>query len=676
MELVRFGNGGYPAFFSSKRVTGVTNSRRGKSDIDLSKAVNTDTAMTQAAEAEAEAEAKRNGNMKPSTAVTALKRILDIVVGLAGTAAFALAYPILALLIKLESQGPALYLQSRVGIDKRSRLGNLADTRRGTDVGGKPFTIRKFRTMRNDAEKNGPQLCGKGGDPRVTRLGRILRSTHLDELPQFWNVLKGEMSFIGPRPERPHFTVRYFKEIPMFRERTRYVKPGITGLSQIVLGYDDSLDSVARKTHFDLAYRASMASLAGWLRMEFWVMFNTVRYLLKRGPLTESAIMPALRELNTQSMGKPRLALVLHRGELKPTMVLAKSSRAPSEADPASAAPGRAPAEIPVAAKSGIANFFTVDVECWFHAHNLNIPQSAWEGSRTRVVRNVHRILSLLAAHEAKATFFILGWVADRYPEVVRMIDIAGHEIGTHGYHHEKISDMNPYRFEKDLDMSLNAISRFTSQKIIGHRASNFSVVESTLWSLEIMARYGIQYDSSIFPVKRKRYGIPSYPNRMPHVVDLGGGKSIREVPLSVADIGGRTLPISGGGYLRLYPHAVTDLYIGRQNAQGRPAMLYLHPWEVDTEQKRISAGVLESFQHYVNLDTTEWKLDRLLRKHRFTSIQDNLETAEVRALLERNPVDARLLGATAPAVAPTPENQPMPAQRPRIASPEGLLAA
>ena len=338
MKPVRFGNNGYPAFPSADQVTGVTDGRRGKSDIDLSTAVNTDTAMTQTAGMEG------NGNMKPSTVVTALKRILDIAVGLAGTAAFVIAYPILALLIKLESQGPALYHQSRVGMDKRSRLGNLADTRRGTDVGGRPFTIRKFRTMRNDAEKNGPQLCGKGGDPRVTRLGRFLRSTHLDELPQFWNVLKGEMSFIGPRPERPHFTVKYFKEIPMFRERTRYVKPGITGLSQIVLGYDDSLESVARKTHFDLAYRASMAGVAGWLRMEFWVMFNTIRYLLKRGPLTESAIMPALRELNTQSMGEPRLAMVLHRGELKPTMVLAKSL-AHSGASMEPAAPRPAPVE-------------------------------------------------------------------------------------------------------------------------------------------------------------------------------------------------------------------------------------------------------------------------------------------------------------------------------------------
>jgi polysaccharide deacetylase family protein (PEP-CTERM system associated) len=659
MKLVRFGNGGYPAFFSSKHVSEITSTRRGKSDFNLTTPMGKDTAETQTPGTEG------NEIMKPSTAVSALKRTLDIAIGLVGTAAYLIVYPILALLIKLESPGPVIYRQTRVGLDKRSRLGNLADTRRDTDVGGRPFTIAKFRTMRNDAEKDGPQLCGKGGDARVTRVGRILRSSHLDELPQFWNVLKGEMSFIGPRPERPHFTVRYFKEIPMYRERTRYLKPGITGLSQIVLGYDDSLESVARKTHFDLAYRASMCSLSAWVRMEFWVMLNTVKYLLQRGPLTESARLPALIEFTAENLGRPRLAMVRHRGAMKPTLVLAKSSR-----DNVHSAHG-AREERPAHA---VSNFFTVDVECWFHAHNLHIQRSAWDGSKTRVVENVHRILDLLSAHNAKATFFVLGWVADKFPEVVRMIDMAGHEIGTHGYYHEKITDMTQYQFEKDLDMSLNALSRYTSQKIIGHRASNFSVVESTLWALETLARYGIQYDSSIFPVKRKRYGIPSYPNRLPHVIQLGAGASIREVPLSVADVGGKTLPIAGGGYLRLYPHAVTDMYIGRQNAQGRPAMLYLHPWEVDTKQERVATGRLESFQHYVNLDTTEWKLDRLLAKHRFGSIRENLETEPMQAMLAENPVS------------PIFARQPMdsveaattaPSRSRRIVSPtEGLLAA
>jgi polysaccharide deacetylase family protein (PEP-CTERM system associated) len=329
-------------------------------------------------------------------------------------------------------------------------------------------------------------------------------------------------------------------------------------------------------------------------------------------------------------------------------------------------------APAPVRANSAVSNFFTVDVECWFHAHNLGIPRSAWDSSKTRVVENVHRILELLATHNAKATFFVLGYVADRFPEVVRMIDIAGHEIGTHGYEHDLVTDMTPYQFEKDLDKSINSLARFTSQKVIGHRASNFSIVESSLWALEIMARYGIEYDSSIFPVKRKRYGIPSYPNRMPHTIELAGGKSIREIPLSVADVAGKALPISGGGYLRLYPHAVTDHYVRSQNRQGKPAMLYFHPWELDTAQQRVSAGMLESFQHYVNLHTTAPKLDRLLSDHRFGSIKENLAGEAMQAMLALNPVSARY-ARPAPTLKGAEVTRP---GLPMLSSPEGLLAA
>jgi polysaccharide deacetylase family protein (PEP-CTERM system associated) len=579
--------------------------------------------------------------MKTSKAVAAAKRTLDILAGLVGTLAFAAAYPLLALLIKLESPGPAIYRQTRVGRDGRSAANPSSDSRRVSDVGGKPFVIAKFRTMRQDAEKHGPRLFDKGGDARVTRVGRILRSTHLDELPQFWSVLKGDMSFIGPRPERPHFTVKYFREIPLYRERTRGLKPGITGLSQIVLGYDDSLESVARKTHFDLAYRASMASLGAWLRMEAWIILNTLRYLAQRAPLTEAKAGRALHAFASGTAAETRLAMVRHRGTVKPTLVLAQS--APVAAVPASSA-----------APEAVANFFTVDVECWFHAHNLGIPRSQWDSRPTRVVRNVRRILDLLAAHRAQATFFVLGYVAERFPEVVRMIDIAGHEIGTHGHSHELATAMGPYEFERDLDRSLNVLARYTSQKVVGHRASNFSIVDSSLWALDILERYGIEYDSSIFPVKRKRYGIPEYPNRMPHVIDLGAGRSIKEIPMSVADIGGKALPMAGGGYLRLYPHAVTDGYIRRQNRLGRPAMLYFHPWELDTEQPRIQVGALPTFQHYVNLSGTEGKLDRLLGAHRFGPVKGILESEAMGAMLERGTVALQTLSPRAPApVAP-----------------------
>jgi len=569
--------------------------------------------------------------MKPDTMATILKRILDLAVGLAGTAVFALAYPILALLIKLESPGPALYLQTRVGLDKRSRREDPAHgSQRGQDVGGAPFTICKFRTMRMDAERNGPQLCGKGGDPRVTRLGRLLRSTHLDELPQFWNVLKGEMSFIGPRPERPHFTVDYFGKIPAYRERTRLLRPGITGLAQITLGYDDSLESVIRKTHFDLAYRASLSGFRSWLRMEAWILLNTFRYLWKLAPLGDAAV-PVMALAAPQPTDKPHLALALihNKGVFKPALVVSQSHPRPQPRG--------------IAAPSQVANFMTIDVECWFHAHNLSVPRAAWEGSPTRVVANVRRILDLLEARNTKATFFVLGWVADRHPEAVRMIDAAGHEIGTHGYYHEKVTDLSPYQFEKDLAMSLDSLARLTNQKIIGHRASNFSIVSSTLWALEILARNGIEYDSSIFPVARKRYGIGGYPNLLPHTILLNGGASIREIPMSSVSVAGKALPISGGGYLRLYPYAVTDMFIRRRNLQGLPAMVYFHPWELDADQDRRKVGMLKSFQHYVNLDTTEWKLDRLLGKFPFTSIRENLETEPIQAMLARNPVQSRM---------------------------------
>jgi polysaccharide deacetylase family protein (PEP-CTERM system associated) len=563
-------------------------------------------------------------SMKPALIVTAIKRTLDITAGLVGSSVFVLAYPILALLIKLESPGPILYLQSRVGIDKRSRRDGEGsqDPRRIKDVGGAVFTLGKFRSMRMDAESNGPQLCSKSGDPRVTRLGKFLRSTHLDELPQFWNVLKGEMSFIGPRPERPHFTVKYFQEIPAYRERTRMLKPGITGLSQITLGYDDSLESVMRKTHFDLIYRSSLSNFRAWFRMEAWVVVNTLRYLLNRAPLKENASLKALVSMPSL----PPLPKLPGQREPAPHTVSVMASHDRS-----------------IKTKSPLVqNFLTIDVECWFHAHNLAIPKTEWEKSSTRVVDNVQTILNLLAARQTKATFFVLGWVADRFPEVVKMIAAGGHEIGTHGYFHDKITDLSPYQFEKDLEMSLNSLARLTSQKIVGHRASNFSIVSSTLWALEILARHGLEYDSSIFPIARKRYGIADYPNRMPHIVNLNNGATIREIPLSTLNLGGKALPISGGGYLRLYPYAITELFVRRRNAQGLPAMVYFHPWELDVNQNRVKVGMLKSFQHYVNLDSTAWKLDRLLQKHAFTSIRENLETEPMQALLALNPVEAR----------------------------------
>jgi hypothetical protein len=177
-------------------------------------------------------------------------------------------------------------------------------------------------------------------------------------------------------------------------------------------------------------------------------------------------------------------------------------------------------------------------------------------------------------------------------------------------------------------------------------------VVPSTLWALEIMARHGIEYDSSVFPFARGRYGIDGYPNPLPHAVKLPGGSSILEFPMSTMKWGGKTLPIAGGGYFRLYPHRVTERYIEDANRRGLPAMVYLHPWEIDAAQERHSLGLWKGFQHYVNLEQTEWKLNRLLQRFEFGSVAEGMELPRVRSLLARNPVDARFLGgATRPAV-------------------------
>ncbi len=659
--------------------------------------------------------------MKTSIWVMGCKRAMDIIIGGIGSVAFLLCYPFIAFLIRRESAGPVLYAQERIGLNRRRsmrlRSSSLlekaseketlsalkAPEGRGPNDGGRPFRIYKFRTMHIDAEAAGPQLCAKGADPRVTRIGGILRSLHLDELPQFWNILKGDMSFIGPRPERAYFVRQYSEKIPHYFDRTLHIRPGLTGFAQIAVGYDDSMESVVRKTHYDLAYRASLCCFTNWVRMELWILTRTVFYLLNRQPLntaTPIADWIPIHPEKTAAPGEPEKAArgagtsvkiarrdrgMLFSGEnpVELGRLLENHSFIGGEKLEVYLNPkGRLDLEDlgnlvklaqQVKAKGGtmavknnhpkvqklmreihldrlvdlyrtpsVKNFITIDVECWFHAYNMRdkVPRSSWEKQPTRIVENIRRILDLLKAHNVKATFFVLGWVADQFPQVVQMIDVEGHEIGTHGYSHNLVTEMTPADFEADLVRSLNAIAKYSMQKVIGHRASNFTVVESTLWALDILAKYGIEYDSSIFPIGRARYGIPDYANRLPHTIELTRtGRTIREIPLSTMELGKRLLPISGGGYLRLYPYSVTERYIDSMNRKGEPAVLYFHPWELDVDQRRVDAGLIKSFQHYVNTDTTEEKIHRLLRRFSFTSIKDNMEERRIQFFLKRNPV-------------------------------------
>ena len=263
-------------------------------------------------------------------------------------------------------------------------------------------------------------------------------------------------------------------------------------------------------------------------------------------------------------------------------------------------------------------NVMSVDVEDWFCVHNLSrhIPYDAWDRCESRVERSTGVLLDLFGRHGVEATFFVLGWVADRFPDLVREIDRRGHELATHGYSHRLLTAMQPEEFRADLQRSLAVLAPLTGQEIRGFRAPSFSLTKRTLWALDILREAGIRYDSSVFPVAfHPDYGIPDA-QLAPHT--LAG---LIELPMGVAEVFGRRIPCSGGGYFRLYPYALTRSLMRHVNRQGRPVMFYLHPWEADPTQPRVS-GLPRSkrFRHYNNLDKTAERLERLLSEFTFTS--------------------------------------------------------
>jgi polysaccharide deacetylase family protein (PEP-CTERM system associated) len=264
-------------------------------------------------------------------------------------------------------------------------------------------------------------------------------------------------------------------------------------------------------------------------------------------------------------------------------------------------------------------NVMSIDVEDWFCVYNLSrlIPYSDWDACESRVERNTLRLLDLFRRHQVEATFFVLGWVADRFPDLVKEIARAGHEVASHGYSHRLLTFMTPEEFREDLGRSLEVLAKVTSQTVRGFRAPSFSLTPNTLWAVDILRKSGIQYDSSVFPVGlHPDYGMPDS-NLLPH--ELAGG--LIELPMGVAEVLGHRIPCAGGGYFRLYPYALTRRLMRRCNEQGRPVIFYLHPWEVDPEQPRV-AGMSWStrFRHYNNLEKTEQRLERLLTDFAFTS--------------------------------------------------------
>jgi polysaccharide deacetylase family protein (PEP-CTERM system associated) len=230
------------------------------------------------------------------------------------------------------------------------------------------------------------------------------------------------------------------------------------------------------------------------------------------------------------------------------------------------------------------------------------------------VVGGTRRILELLARHRTRATFFVLGWVAERHPDLVREIRAGGHELACHGYAHRLVYDMDRETLRADLRRARRAIEDASGAAVTGYRAPTFSIVRGSLWALEIVAEEGFEYDSSIFPIHHDRYGIPDAP-RFPHRVGLPGGAALIEFPISTLEIGGQRVPFSGGGYFRLAPYTFIRAALRRVNRrEAMPAMIYLHPWELDPEQPRLPIRGLSRLRHYANLRRTAVKLEQLLQ--------------------------------------------------------------
>ena len=268
----------------------------------------------------------------------------------------------------------------------------------------------------------------------------------------------------------------------------------------------------------------------------------------------------------------------------------------------------------------------SVDVEEYFQSETFAraVPRSEWEGIPSRVEPSVDLLLERFAEARVRATFFILGWVAERHPGMVRRIAAQGHEIASHGWTHAPILRLDPAQFEDEVVRSRDLLESLGGQPVIGYRAPTFSVTRDTLWALPILARAGYRYVSSIFPVHHDRYGIPDAPLGA-HTRDAG----LWELPLSVIDRGSFRLPFGGGGYLRMYPYALTRFGFRRLERMGRPGVVYVHPWEFDPGQPIIrGVGLAHTARHRIGTAANESKLVRMLREFAFAPVREVLERA------------------------------------------------
>ena len=264
-----------------------------------------------------------------------------------------------------------------------------------------------------------------------------------------------------------------------------------------------------------------------------------------------------------------------------------------------------------------ITNALTIDVEDYFQvsAFAPHIDRADWDNRECRVERNVHRILDMLDQHSTQATFFTLGWIAQRYPQLVKQIVGRGHELASHGFGHERASDLTEAAFLEDIRSAKVLLEDLSGQEIRGYRAPSFSIGKSNLWAFDCLAHTGHRYSSSIYPIAHDHYGMPDSPR---FVYEVRPG--LLEVPITTLRAFGRNFPSSGGGYFRLLPYALSRWMLQRVNTTDQQSgIFYFHPWEIDTQQPRIPGiGAKTRFRHYVNIDRVEARLNQLLTDFRW----------------------------------------------------------
>jgi polysaccharide deacetylase family protein (PEP-CTERM system associated) len=270
-------------------------------------------------------------------------------------------------------------------------------------------------------------------------------------------------------------------------------------------------------------------------------------------------------------------------------------------------------------------NVMSVDVEDYFHAEAFSgtVERAQWDSYPSRVQKNTERLLELLAMAEVHATFFVLGWVAERHPRLLCEILSQGHELACHSYWHRPIYQLTPEEFRQDTRKAKAVIEQASGQAIQGYRAPTFSIIKESLWAMEILVEEGFTYDSSIFPIQHDRYGMPAAPRYPVRLMTAAG--PLLEFPMTTFRIWGtRNLPVGGGGYLRLLPNWYTQLGLRLAQEEGLPFISYIHPWEVDPDQPRLTGNISTRLRHYTNLSKTYDRLHNLLRRYHFTGFRDS----------------------------------------------------